>query len=455
MATSKTPKTKSVDSKPQKSSRSTLGAPSQHNQTSRRGKRAWRKNVNIEDVEEGLEGMRGEERVTGTILQKTQDNDLFQIDVKGDDKIRHTLPRYSAAQLTSTKILAQRSAVPAIFSRPSTAVVSKRKPGLSNDEKDRLMRIAKRPRKGPFNSVLDPSEYEAGTGIVELSEAVKSSGKYDAWAPEPEMEELQDGMETVQIKKFKPPVFTGPRDLIDVPAIVEPHQGTSYNPPVDAHQELLFQAAAIEEKRMKDLERMAVTKTKMSSAVEEPEDYDMSVAPGMKVQVSVEEDADEDQELEETIESTKNPERKTKSQRNKAARVLKERRALAERVEQKRMLASISGAKQLRRTNAQVTAAREKEREERRAALAEKMKKQGLVGQKLGRHKVPEGELVVQVGEDLSESLRGLKPEGNLFRDRFQSLQQRALIEPRKLVLPKKRRNRIIEYEKHAWKRFE
>jgi nucleolar protein 53 len=42
-----------------------LGAPSQHNQGSRKGKRAWRKNVNISEVEEGLEGLRAEERVTG------------------------------------------------------------------------------------------------------------------------------------------------------------------------------------------------------------------------------------------------------------------------------------------------------------------------------------------------------------------------------------------------------
>jgi nucleolar protein 53 len=85
--------------------------------------------------------------------------------------------------------------------------------------------------------------------------------------------------------------------------------------------------------------------------------------------------------------------------------------------------------------------------------LAEKLKKQGLAGQKLGKHKVPKSNVIVQLGEDLTESLRGLKVcthyhpirsckliyhpqhEGNLFRDRFQSLQQRALIEPRVTVL--------------------
>lgn len=73
---------------------------------------------------------------------------------------------------------------------------------------------------------------------------------------------------------------------------------------------------------------------------------------------------------------------------------------------------------------------------------------------RIGRHKVPEREVDVQLGEDLSESLRALKvnstyfkhqstglliilmqPEGNLFRDRFQSLQQRALVEPRVPVM--------------------
>ena len=53
--------------------------------------------------------------------------------------------------------------------------------------------------------------------------------------------------------------------------------------------------------------------------------------------------------------------------------------------------------------------AKEKAREMKRLALAEKLKKQGLAGKKLGKHKVPEGQIDVQLGEDLTESLRGLK----------------------------------------------
>lgn len=36
------------------------GAPQQHKQSSRKGKKAWRKNVDVSDVQEGLELVRGE-----------------------------------------------------------------------------------------------------------------------------------------------------------------------------------------------------------------------------------------------------------------------------------------------------------------------------------------------------------------------------------------------------------
>lgn len=74
------------------------------------------------------------------------------------------------------------------------------------------------------------------------------------------------------------------------------------------------------------LEKMAEVKKKMEGArVSALEEYDMSVAPGMKVQEIG--DAEMDEETNERGEgetSKKVPERKTKSQRKKAARVLAE-----------------------------------------------------------------------------------------------------------------------------------
>jgi nucleolar protein 53 len=52
---------------------------------------------------------------------------------------------------------------------------------VSHADKTRLLRIGKRPRRGPFNAVMDPTEIGAGSAPLEVTEAVKESGKYDVW----------------------------------------------------------------------------------------------------------------------------------------------------------------------------------------------------------------------------------------------------------------------------------
>lgn len=58
----------------------------------------------------------------------------------------------------------------------------------------------------------------------------------------------------------------------------------------------------------------------------------------------------------------------------------------------------------------------------------------------------------IKLPDELPENIRSLKPEGNLFLDRFKSLQERQLIETR--VPVKKRRKLIREVESHDYKRF-
>ena len=59
---------KGKDQQKPKAAKSAIGAPSQLNQSSRKGKKAWRKHVDIGEVEETLEEMRAEERVTGCVF---------------------------------------------------------------------------------------------------------------------------------------------------------------------------------------------------------------------------------------------------------------------------------------------------------------------------------------------------------------------------------------------------
>ncbi|RPD61576.1 P60-like protein [Lentinus tigrinus ALCF2SS1-7] len=432
-----------------KAASSSLGAPAQRNQSSRKGKRAWRKNVDLDEVEEGLEELRSEERATGTTLQKKKNEELFQVDVTGDDEVRKTLPKFSERVLTSTKILSQRSAVPAVFSRTtdSAAKAGAKRKAVTHDEKTRLLKMGKRLRRGPFDAFVDPDQVGEGSATLELSEAAKKAGTYDVWA-----EEVPEKI------AVKAPQSQHPRSMIALAAVPSPHEGTSYNPSVVAHQELLRTAHQVEEQKWKGVDELEATKAKIEkaraiAAAEAATASVVGTAPGMNIDEPGEAEAEEEDASAEPLPPKKMPGRKTKQQRKKAERLRAERLALAEKAARKRMLASVDSAKALRKALSRNLATRERLREQQQLAEQKKLK-EGLAGQKIGKHKVPEGNIDVQLGEELSESLRGLKPEGNLFKDRFISMQQRALIEPRTPVLTRTRR-KTKEYEKHSYKRFD
>jgi len=54
-------------------------------------------------------------------------------------------------------------------------------------------------------------------------------------------------------------------------------------------------------------------------------------------------------------------------------------------------------------------AQQETEQAHRKIALKDRLRRHGLAGQRLGKHKVPERQIEHQLGEDLTENLRGLK----------------------------------------------
>ncbi|TRM67166.1 ribosome biogenesis protein Nop53/GLTSCR2 [Schizophyllum amplum] len=218
----------------QKNSGAHLGAPAQRTQASRKGKRAWRKHVDIDAVEQRLDDRRAEERALGAPVHAQPDAALFAIDTKGDDGVRKAIPR----QLKSLAILAERSAVPAVGQKRKAASVPRA-------EKDRLMRAAGRTRRGPLRSHVDGTELGKGSALLEPTEAVKHSGTYDVWEMDVDEDDKDNGFgvsEMVKPKPVKPPTHTHPSALIAAPAVPTPHAGASYNPPVDAHQELLLEA---------------------------------------------------------------------------------------------------------------------------------------------------------------------------------------------------------------------
>ena len=67
---------------------------------------------------------------------------------------------------------------------------------------------------------------------------------------------------------------------------------------------------------------------------------------------------------------------------------------------------------------------------------------------------LPNAPLEVQLSDELAESLRLLKPEGNLFRDRYRSLVERGVVEPRFQAAKKGRRYATKYVEKYDYKHW-
>lgn len=198
-------------------------------------------------------------------------------------------------------------------------------------------------------------------------------------------------------------ISTNPRKFISLPAVPLPHAGTSYNPVVDAHTELLHQAHNQEEVRLREDVRWK----DIGQAIKEAVSTEPSRgAEGMVIDIPGSDAMDEENAEDAPLPPQKNPQRKTKAARRKAAKALAEKRLLAERAAKRRQMTYLSElkSKQARRMGVQSA----ETMQQRKKALQDKLKT-GLAGQRLGKHRVPETLVDVQLGDELSESLRGIK----------------------------------------------
>ncbi|KAK2765677.1 hypothetical protein FQN54_008533 [Arachnomyces sp. PD_36] len=417
-------------------------APQQYKQPSRKGKKAWRKNVDVSEVQEGLEVVR-DEVIQGGVLAEKPSEELFTIDTTGSKDVKPT-QKNDYKPLKSELILGHRSAVPAVDSRKrgSSKVTdgiiepkTKRRRGdwVSNKELQRLKNVA-----------------QAGKPVGKGASQEPGTVAYDPWA-EPELvpaEKEADKLDFLEKKKpivapstLKQPPISLAANGKPIPSVKNPGAAVSYNPVFQEWDNLLVQEgqkeveaekARIEEAK-RDQERFA----RIEAAKDETE---------MK---SDDESAWEGFESEyETPEwlNKKRPERKSQAQRNKIKRRKEaERKAKWEAQMKKRQ----NQAEQIR-------------------SIAKSMKKQDQVEKaedsssdegddtKLrrrpfgGKLPAPQKPLELVLPDELQDSLRLLKPEGNLLDDRFRNLIVRGKLESRKPIWqPKKKRVSYTEKWTH------
>ncbi|EXJ94452.1 hypothetical protein A1O1_02848 [Capronia coronata CBS 617.96] len=422
-----------------------LGAPQQLKQPSRKGKRAWRKNVDISDVQQGLETLR-EEIIQGGPLAEKPSEELFALDTQGSEKIKK---KYKVQKpLKIDEILTKRSAVPALDSRkrPHAAVT------------DGILEPASKKAKPDWVSKKEVQRLKNNINAVshlntEIIESEVSS--FDLWSDGTSAtQDTKPGQEYVPKPRPKvaPPTIKHPPLPMTasgkpVPAVKEPDAGASYNPTFEDWDELLNREGAkeleAEKKRLREAQAAAEREARIRALADAPE---TSAADDESAWEGFETEHDDPEVLEK-----KRPKRKTPAQRNKA-----KRRKEAERIakHEKRMREKQTQAEQI------LSALIDRDQEERlelareaQAEGAEEGDDRTLRRRKRGNAAIPEKSLEVVLPDELQESLRRLKPEGNLLNERFRTLLVNGKLEARKPVLqPKKKRVKFTE--KWSYKDF-
>lgn len=243
-----------------------------------------------------------------------------------------------------------------------------------------------------------------------------------------------------------------------------PQQGQSYNPAAEAYEKLLEKAlhdAQTAEERLqkeKDFKKkweqgaISAKQSEIGSQIDGQHILGMALAEYQQDN----DDASSANESENETVTPKAVKRKTKQQRARAQRRKQEEQAQKAAKAAKAARHQLSLVRSLKDSLTEKELAHAQQVEKRRLDREKKLAERGT-----GARKIDKKEEDVQLGEDLSESLREIKPQGNLFKDRMHALQKQGYLESRapSTAASGKRgkresRNRK-EYELHSYKRFE
>ena len=426
-------------------------APATHSQPSRKGKKAWRKNVDISQVTAGLDDVR-DQIIQGGVLAEKDADQLFATDLVGDEEIAKK--GKGKKLLKADEILAQRSAVPGL------APHKKRKVEKVEDTGPVAGTTGKKVKNGNYVShkelqrLRGVADNAAGGVGVEEGQA-----SHDPWAPvhvekDPHLSFLEDTRP--QPKKAPETLKHAPASLTangkSVPNVRKPSAGKSYNPLVSDWSALLERegAKAVEDEKARlaaeaaaaDLDARAQAEAAKVEAQEKDEaatDYESAWESEWE---GFQSGGEEDE-----VHTAKMPRRKTPAERNKVkARKEREARERWER-KQKEKEAQEGRIGQI----AKEMSARDKAR-----ALQKQKQKRTRAGQqptpaessasepeaedvdpqlqrrRFGQLPIPEAPLEVVLPDELQDSLRRLKPEGDLLKDRYRNLLVNGKLEVRK-----------------------
>ncbi|EPX73155.1 rRNA processing protein Rrp16 [Schizosaccharomyces octosporus yFS286] len=392
-------------------------APSQYKQKSRKNKSSWRKHIDLEDVEGGLQVAR-EEEIRGDDVSKKSNDSLFVVDTFGDDRVAKR-SRKKIKPLKVDEILQNKSAVQGLPSKPKTSGY-----GLNMDNKGKVMskNELNRLKSLVHRNPLGPTASAAAASL----KTQKEEPAYDVWESTTES--------TIPVKRPST-LSKAPENLAEnvehVPNVEVADPGMSYNPDASAWMGLIDRKGSDEIKKEKERLQEIEHQRMISSKINDDKGLVSDENEGSENEEST---VDAENQIEGLHNKTK-PKRKTKSQRNKERKRKDEIAKLEAAKKQEQLLKMIDRAPNISKSlNNNEDGNKSLEPSNDMDVPEIRLKKR-----KFGKHKLPENPLELKLGDELTSSLRELKPEGNLFKDRFLSLQRRAIIPP---SLPTSKRSR-------------
>lgn len=425
----------------------TPSAPATHSQPSRKGKKAWRKNVDVTEVQEGLEEL-NKEIIEGGVVAERPSEELFTLDTVGDASIPKRFPKHTSKSLKADEIIAARSAVAAVPMRKRSG--DKTTDGIIPAKRLRTQYVTHKELNW-LRRVAD-GHHES---TIEITDAA-----YDPWTVEPELKTDKTVHDVRNDKKKAPKTITHKSLSLlasgkAVPAVQKPTSGYSYNPAFDDYEarytEESNKAVEAEKKRLEAEEADRIKKEAAARSAAEAE------AAEARAELS---EWDEDSEWEgvqsggeELKPSVKRPERKTPAQRNRIKRRKEEERRLRHESKIRVKKAQAEQIKQIAKAVAERDAQLALEGAEQNDDSSSEGNDEILRRRQLGKFKLPEKDLELVLPDELQDSLRLLKPEGNLLKDRYRSLLVRGKTEARRRI-PFKKQAKTKLTEKWSYKDF-
>uniref|UniRef100_A0A0A9X8V0 Ribosome biogenesis protein NOP53 n=1 Tax=Lygus hesperus TaxID=30085 RepID=A0A0A9X8V0_LYGHE len=413
----------------------------------KRNKKNWRKYIDTKDIDDFLDQQRQEERIGGPASKK-KNEELFFIDdlpTKEAEQERNlplTKKQRALLPMTCYKNLESLTAVP--------DPITKRNRVRTKEERQATMIKKKRPEGWISQRIIKARQDRQQTLKKKKAEPKRIVFRNDVWDEKPVLPDLEwlgkDALEH-NLSKAKLASIRAPKGIVKkksvLPALELPHPGTSYNPSVSDHQDLLRIVADKEielQKKEAHLDRVTSAFFQKVTPEEKQAQWVAEMSQGLvksevpdhtdDVEIKEEPLSDEEDTKENFRLSINPPTDRLKAKTRKQRRIQKRLREEAlqrkyAKVEKKK----VSDIYALRKLNSSLDS-----RSEKQKLMVEKRKK--LAAAHAGRTKrlaakpFEEADIDFSRPCELRSSLNLVKKQGSLLADRYLSLQKRNILAP-------------------------